>query len=111
MTILCLVFAGLESYFTQGIDAEYVSLENIVPEGLEDGEHGASKDWSTETLDQEFYDRLAVILGERIAQCEHRVPVVTGMSVSDPDVSPSPCFRIFRTRPRISIAASGSRIY
>ncbi|GLB39135.1 putative aspartate kinase [Lyophyllum shimeji] len=56
----------------QGIDAEYVSLEDIVPisedsDAQEDG-----------TLDQDFYDRLATALGERIAQCGSRVPVVTG---------------------------------
>ncbi|KAG5634927.1 hypothetical protein H0H81_000303 [Sphagnurus paluster] len=59
-------------FAAQGIDAEYVSLEDIVPEN-EDG------DALTEgTLDQEFYDRLAIALGERIKQCGPRVPVVTG---------------------------------
>ncbi|KAI0938456.1 hypothetical protein AcV5_000133 [Taiwanofungus camphoratus] len=57
----------------RGIDAEYVSLENIVPL-LEEGE--ASSD--TETLGQEFYDRVAVAVSERIKQCGPRVPVVTG---------------------------------
>ncbi|KAF8067803.1 Aspartate/glutamate/uridylate kinase [Lyophyllum atratum] len=56
----------------QGIDAEYVSLEDVVVES-EDGD--AQEDG---TLDQEFYDRLAFALGERIAQCGSRVPVVTG---------------------------------
>lgn len=51
----------------QGIDAEYVSLENIVPEMDEDG-----------SLDQAFYDRLAIAVGERIELCGQRVPVVTG---------------------------------
>ncbi|PCH44782.1 aspartate kinase [Wolfiporia cocos MD-104 SS10] len=55
----------------RGIDAEYVSLENIVPvteEELSD----------TETLGQEFYDRVASAVAERIQQCAPRVPVVTG---------------------------------
>ncbi|KAJ6606689.1 Aspartate/glutamate/uridylate kinase [Mycena sp. CBHHK59/15] len=56
----------------QGIDAEYVSLENIVPamDDLEADEDG--------TLDQEFYDRLSQAVGERVRQCGPRVPVVTG---------------------------------
>ena len=29
-------------------------------------------------LDQNFYDRLTVALGERVEQCAPRVPVVTG---------------------------------
>ncbi|KAJ7512418.1 Aspartate/glutamate/uridylate kinase [Mycena galericulata] len=56
----------------QGIDAEYVSLENIVPvvDDLESDEDGS--------LDQEFYDRLSQAVGERVKQCGPRVPVVTG---------------------------------
>ncbi|KIL62909.1 hypothetical protein M378DRAFT_165181 [Amanita muscaria Koide BX008] len=56
----------------QGIDAEYVSLEDIVP-------------WSEEqeavfegTLGQDFYDDVARAVGERIKQSAPRVPVVTG---------------------------------
>ena len=58
----------------QGIDAEYVSLENIVPdfEGLD----GEGED---ETLDQSFYDNLALVLRDRMEQCGCRVPVVTGL--------------------------------
>ncbi|KAG6873912.1 hypothetical protein C0995_009692 [Termitomyces sp. Mi166 len=55
----------------QGIDAEYVSLEDIVPES-EDTEA------SDDVLDQDFYDRLATAIGERILQCGPRVPVITG---------------------------------
>jgi aspartokinase len=61
----------------QGIDAEYVSLENVVPpsDDLEAAEDGS--------LDQEFYDRLARAVGERVKQCGRRVPVVTGtLSIS-----------------------------
>ncbi|KAF8647221.1 hypothetical protein AX16_006841 [Volvariella volvacea WC 439] len=59
----------------QGIDAEYVSLEDIVPDtsdedGIEESPNGA--------LDQAFYDRLSVALGERLRQCGSKVPVVTG---------------------------------
>ncbi|PPQ82253.1 hypothetical protein CVT26_009970 [Gymnopilus dilepis] len=55
----------------RGIDAEYVSLEDIVPPF--DGEHAPEK-----ALPQEFYDNLAAALGKRILECENRVPVVTG---------------------------------
>lgn len=34
-------------------------------------------------LDQDFYDRLSQVLGERIRQCGHRVPVVTGKMSKD----------------------------
>ncbi|KAK7684980.1 hypothetical protein QCA50_011815 [Cerrena zonata] len=57
----------------RGVDAEFVSLENIIPipeDGDLSGEEG--------TLGQEFYDRVAVLVGERIRQCGPRVPVVTG---------------------------------
>ncbi|KAF8970456.1 Aspartate/glutamate/uridylate kinase [Flammula alnicola] len=55
----------------QGIDAEYVSLEDIVPPY--EGEIVPEK-----ALPQEFYDNLAVALGERLRECGARVPVVTG---------------------------------
>lgn len=48
-----------------------MSLEDIVPPY--DGEIVAEK-----ALPQEFYDSLAVALGERLKQCGARVPVVTG---------------------------------
>lgn len=56
----------------QGVDSEYVSLEDIVPEpdDLEASDDG--------TLDQDFYDRLSRAVGERVKQCGPRVPVVTG---------------------------------
>lgn len=57
----------------QGVDAEYVSLENIVP-FPDDGEVQAE----TETLGQEFYDKVAAAVGKRILECGPRVPVVTG---------------------------------
>ncbi|KAJ8508752.1 hypothetical protein ONZ45_g8993 [Pleurotus djamor] len=55
----------------QGIDAEYVSLEDIIPEEEADN-------YSESSLDQSFYDRLSTALGERIQLCAPRVPVVTG---------------------------------
>ncbi|OCH88383.1 aspartate kinase [Obba rivulosa] len=58
----------------RGVDAEYVSLENVVPQP----EEGAASVSDTETLGQEFYDRVAVAVGERIKRCGARVPVVTG---------------------------------
>ena len=54
------------------MDAEYVSLDSVVPD-MED------LDTQGPTLDQRFYDRLAVALVERLKQCGSRVPVVTGM--------------------------------
>lgn len=58
----------------QGVDAEFVSLEAIVPayEGDTDG--------TGVQLDQAFYDSVANAVGERLEQCGRRVPVVTGMS-------------------------------
>ncbi|KAF8191163.1 Aspartate/glutamate/uridylate kinase [Pholiota molesta] len=55
----------------QGIDAEYVSLEDIVPPY--DGEVVPEK-----ALPQDFYDTLATALGARLQACGARVPVVTG---------------------------------
>jgi len=51
-----------------------VSLEHIVPdpEAFDDMEND-------ETLDQAFYDNLALALRARIEQCDARVPVVTGL--------------------------------
>ncbi|KZT00650.1 aspartate kinase [Laetiporus sulphureus 93-53] len=57
----------------RGIDAEFVSLENVVPLS-EDGETYSD----TETLGQDFYDRVAEAVSERIKHCGPRVPVVTG---------------------------------
>lgn len=54
------------------MDAEYVSLDSVVPDMEEDFDtHGP-------TLDQRFYDKLAVAFAERVKQCGSRVPVVTG---------------------------------
>ncbi|QRV96208.1 amino acid kinase family [Ceratobasidium sp. AG-Ba] len=55
----------------RGVDAEFVSLESIVPvfEGDTDGKV---------QLDQAFYDSVAKAVGERLEQCGRRVPVVTG---------------------------------
>ncbi|KAM0749063.1 aspartate kinase [Meredithblackwellia eburnea MCA 4105] len=63
----------------QGIDAELVSLENIVEAaGVdEDGTAAATAD-SGNSLGQTFYDRLSKRLGERLLECGDRVPVVTG---------------------------------
>jgi len=48
-----------------------VSLEEIVP--AYEGEINPEK-----ALPQDFYDSLAVALGERLKECGNRVPVVTG---------------------------------
>ncbi|KAF8555477.1 aspartate kinase [Imleria badia] len=56
----------------QGIDAEYVSLEDIVPISDDCDLHAEG------SLDQSFYDGVAAAVGERIRECTPRVPVVTG---------------------------------
>ncbi|CAE6479721.1 unnamed protein product [Rhizoctonia solani] len=53
----------------RGVDSEFVSLENIVP--VFESEGGETQ------LDQSFYDSIAKAVGERLAQCGRRVPVVT----------------------------------
>ncbi|CAE7162463.1 unnamed protein product, partial [Rhizoctonia solani] len=55
----------------RGVDSEFVSLENIVP-AIENELDGGTQ------LDQSFYDAVVKAVGERLAQCERRVPVVTG---------------------------------
>ncbi|KAJ1302241.1 hypothetical protein OPQ81_001062 [Rhizoctonia solani] len=56
----------------RGVDSEFVSLESIVPSFESELESGSAQ------LDQSFYDSVAKAVGERIVQCERRVPVVTG---------------------------------
>ncbi|KAI5477263.1 aspartate kinase [Pseudohyphozyma bogoriensis] len=60
-----------------GIDAELVSLENIVEAATEDEEAAASRDGPSQ-LSQNFYDRLSKRLGDRLLECGDRVPVITG---------------------------------
>ncbi|WAR62076.1 hypothetical protein PtB15_14B170 [Puccinia triticina] len=70
------------AYLTdQGFDVELVCLDNIVeriefeaPDGDPDGVYQSPGG----QLRQPFYDRLALRLGERLKQCEDRIPVVTG---------------------------------
>lgn len=66
----------------KGIDSEFVNLDTIVDEMLNEtsvdsglisaGDQGAAQ------LGQDFYDRLAQVLGSRIRECGSRVPVITG---------------------------------
>lgn len=62
----------------RGIDAEFVSLENILPAGDKSVDVDDSSRSEAGTLDQTFYDRVAELVGERIKQCGNRVPIVTG---------------------------------
>src|SRR5438309_1304493 len=55
----------------QGIDAEYVSLEDVVPPYETDAS-------AERALPQEFYDSVAKAFGERMQKCGSHVPVVTG---------------------------------
>ncbi|EJT99402.1 aspartate kinase [Dacryopinax primogenitus] len=67
-----LVAAALQD---RGVDAEFVSLENIVPSSLHElSDYGER----TVRLEQPFYDAVASAVAERISQCGRRVPVVTG---------------------------------
>ncbi|CAI7671687.1 unnamed protein product [Penicillium pancosmium] len=51
----------------RGVDSQYVDLSEIIDFPI--GAHG---------LDQEFYNSLAAALGKKVAECGHRVPVITG---------------------------------
>ncbi|KAJ2913805.1 hypothetical protein MD484_g6618, partial [Candolleomyces efflorescens] len=59
----------------QGIDAEYVSLDDIVPDSLAGDDTDVA---SGKVLGQDFYDGVAKAIAERIEACGRRVPVVTG---------------------------------
>ncbi|OJD19183.1 hypothetical protein ACJ73_08660 [Blastomyces percursus] len=50
-----------------GVESEYVDLSDVV-----------SFATSCQSLDQAFYDRLAVALAEKIKACGNKVPVITG---------------------------------
>ena len=63
------------------MDAEYVSLDSVVPDTEDFNTHGP-------TLDQRFYDQLAVTFAERVKQCGPRVPVVTGRFASCWEINP-----------------------
>ena len=60
----------------QGIDAELVTLDTIVPESEQPDASGPI------ALTQPFWDRLAERIAERLAACGARVPVVTGALVT-----------------------------
>ncbi|KZO91992.1 aspartate kinase [Calocera viscosa TUFC12733] len=68
-----LIAAALQD---RGIDAEFVSLENIVPASL----HESSDAYGERSvrLEQPFYDEVAKAVAARIEACGRRVPVVTG---------------------------------
>ncbi|KAL7418051.1 Aspartate/glutamate/uridylate kinase [Mrakia frigida] len=66
----------------KGVDSELVSFENIVQATLS-GEDGDDLEDEVEpgeefNLGQDFYDRVARKMGERLKECGSRVPVVTG---------------------------------
>ena len=98
--------------FYQGIDAQYVSLEDIVPPCNRDLEFD-------ETLSQDFYDDLAITLGARLKECAPRVPVVTGKFSCNSFVFKKEEFsfsfivscRFFWSCSRISTSPSWSRLH
>ncbi|KAL1886362.1 hypothetical protein Plec18167_000292 [Paecilomyces lecythidis] len=57
----------------RGVDAQYVDLAEIIDFVV-----------GTNGLDQEFYDRLATLLGKKVGACDGKVPVVTGYFGSVP---------------------------
>lgn len=69
----------------QGVDAEYVNLENVIPSNyiLKNG------------LTQDFYDYLATAFATRLKECGNKIPVVTGEQ--------SPETRIVSERSRANI--------
>ncbi|KAK4054281.1 Aspartokinase [Microbotryomycetes sp. JL201] len=60
----------------RGVDAELVSLENIVEVSADDEEMKSAD--GQRQLGQSFYDRLSRRLGARILECGDKVPVITG---------------------------------
>ncbi|KZT52638.1 aspartate kinase, partial [Calocera cornea HHB12733] len=70
-----LVAAALQD---RGIDAEFVSLENIVPASLSEPTDPGGLADRTVRLEQPFYDGVARAVAARIEACGRRVPVVTG---------------------------------
>jgi aspartate kinase len=65
------------------VDSELVVLDSIVDAAMSasDANLISAGDQGVAQLGQEFYDRLAVKLGERIRACGTRVPVITGESM------------------------------
>ncbi|BGP57035.1 hypothetical protein JCM8202_004527 [Rhodotorula sphaerocarpa] len=64
----------------RGVDAELVSLDSIIDWDVfgEDPEAAAKSSDGPPQLSQAFYTRLSERLGERLADCGDRVPVITG---------------------------------
>ncbi|KAG6325748.1 hypothetical protein ID866_13341, partial [Astraeus odoratus] len=58
-----------------GVDAEYVSLEDIVPASDIDTSYLGAAECA---LDQSFYDSVACAVAQRVRECAPRVPVLTG---------------------------------
>jgi aspartate kinase len=70
----------------KGIDAELVVLDSIVDAAMTaatDSNLASSGDQGVAQLGQEFYDQLAVRLGERLRECGTRVPVITGEATEE----------------------------
>ena len=64
------------------------------------------------TLDQRFYDKLAIALAERVKQCDSRVPVVTGrFIVAGEWVFIHVLSRLLRTSAWIITSANRKRLY
>jgi hypothetical protein len=101
MTLIPLL-AFITKTSTQGVDAEYVSLENVVP----------PYDGVDSTLGQDFYDLIGTAFATRVRECGPRVPVVTGTcSFLPPSARSRVCHRLFQPLTRLVTETSGSRIH
>lgn len=78
------VYTAHSLHRNKGVDSELVVLDNIVDAAMSAAEttSASNGDQGVAQLGQEFYDQLAVRLGERIRECGGRVPVITGEFLS-----------------------------
>ena len=81
----------------QGIDSELVNLDNIIDATIShvsDQQLASTGDQGFAQLGQEFYDQLAIRLGQRIRECGSRVPVITGEHDNHHIFTPSSLMRL-----------------
>lgn len=98
----------------QGIDSELVSLESIIDWEVVSADDSKGGDGPPQ-LGQEFYSKLSQRLGERLAECGDRVPVVTGESTFCANLlrigaNDELLSRFLRRRARIATRTSRSRL-
>lgn len=69
----CRIVAGLLE--DRGVETQFVNLENVIDAVFD-----------VNCLDQNFYDYLSRAFAAAVSKCGHRVPVVTGKSLSSPSI-------------------------